>query len=130
MIGSRDSFSISHFVYSILWVPANYYLYIALGLAFTWLVFELGNRPKWLRIATGLATVICLIVYHAAISNILRCEINYRTVALRPIETHLKAGNISEVRRAIRIHNEELDTTEDSLRASESLLHELNRGWD
>ena len=112
------------------WLNPTFCLYIAAVLVAGWTVAAFLSRSRSTQIILGLAAVLYLWLYHISAIYSHRCEINMRRVALRAIDAHLNKEDISEVRRAIRIHDEEFATSGDGLSAARDLLHELNRATE
>jgi hypothetical protein len=99
--------------------------------AAAWLASEFESKSKWLRIAlgfTGLAAA--FFVGHEVALFIPREDINFRQAALRSINEHLQRGEVGQVETAIAKHDQELQATKDSYRASMVLIEELGKSHD
>jgi len=112
------------------WLNPALCLFIAGLLVAAWMIAALLRWSGPSHILMVLAAVLYLFLYHIASEYPLRCEINIRRVVLGRIDAHLRTGEIPEVRRAIRIHDEVLGNTGDARLAAQELLHELNRATD
>jgi hypothetical protein len=105
-----------------------YIIIVALAVASGWIVAELRSSKASLRIVCGFATIALFGLFHVLVSGRLRVEIELHQFALHGIERHIETDALGEVSRAIRIYNQEYESTGDSFTATQALLDELHRG--